>query len=93
MIRWRTLDPAEIFVLFCAIVQVVFVSFAYGVPDSHLIYDPLLAAGVLVGIATMIPARLRAALLIVMRAGAPHLAGLARLRHDGRLLRGYRPGR
>jgi hypothetical protein len=79
MIRWRTLDPAEIFVLFCAIIQVVFVSFAYGAPEQHIIYDPLLAAGVLVGIATMIPARLRAALLIVfMGLGVLSYAGPAR---------------
>ncbi|MGI8569073.1 MAG: hypothetical protein ACR2KT_08400 [Methylocella sp.] len=65
MIRRRSLDPAEIFVLLCALIHVVFVSFAYGSPTQHVVFDPLLAAGVLVGIAMTVPARLRAALLAV----------------------------
>jgi hypothetical protein len=65
MIMRRSLGPAETFVLLCAVIPVVFVSFAFGTPGQHVIFDPLLAAGVLVGIATMVPGRLRAALLTV----------------------------
>jgi hypothetical protein len=53
MIRNRRLDPRHVAVLFCAILQVFFICFAYRNEDQHVIYDPILASGVLLGISLL----------------------------------------
>ena len=72
--RRHSLRPPETVVLICAILHFVFVLLAYGPAEQHVIYDPLLAAGVLLGIATMVRRNLRVSLLVVF-------AGLALLSH------------
>jgi len=53
MLRRRTLDFADIFVVLCAIVHGVFALFAYGPPHHHILYDPVLAAGTLLGLSRL----------------------------------------
>jgi hypothetical protein len=50
MAKARRLDPGHLAVVFCAIVHAVFVLFAYGTPPQHIIYDPLIIAGVIIGL-------------------------------------------
>jgi hypothetical protein len=49
-------------VVLCALVQLIFVFLAYGPPGQHVIYDPVLLAGTLVGVGTLPIGRLRTAL-------------------------------
>jgi hypothetical protein len=53
MWRQRGLDPRNLFLFVCAALQAVFTFAARGSVDQHVIYDPMLAAGVLVGIACL----------------------------------------
>jgi hypothetical protein len=57
MIRQRKAEPANAFVAVCAIIQGVLVFFAYGPQGQHTLYDPVLVAGILVGIAGLSPGR------------------------------------
>jgi hypothetical protein len=66
MIRNRRLDPRHAAVLFCATLQLFFVCFAYRGADQHVLYDPILAAGVLLGISLFSPERWRNLLLLAM---------------------------
>jgi hypothetical protein len=63
--KGKPLQPREMFVLFGAILQVVFVCFAYGVRDQHIIYECVLAAATMVGISLLPGERIRRAALIV----------------------------
>jgi len=49
-------------VVLCALVQLAFALVAYGPPGQHVIYDPVLLAGTLVGLGTLPIGRLRTAL-------------------------------
>lgn len=46
----RRFEPVDAFLITCAFVHVVFFAFAYGPGGQHVIYDPLLVIGVLVGL-------------------------------------------
>jgi hypothetical protein len=50
MMRARRLDPGSLAVIFCAVVHAVFAVFAYGTPPQHIIYDPIIIAGVIIGL-------------------------------------------
>lgn len=63
MFRRRALDPANTFIVLCAILHGVFAFFAYGPPHHHILYDPVLAAGTLFGIAWLPWARIRKSLV------------------------------
>jgi hypothetical protein len=65
MIRQRKAEPANAFVAVCAIIQGVLVFFAYGPQGQHTLYDPVLVAGVLVGIAGLSPGRWQKLIFIV----------------------------
>jgi hypothetical protein len=64
MIRDRAAVPPKSFVAICAIIQGVLVLFAYGPQGQHTLYDPLLVAGVLVGLSGLSPGRWRKVLLV-----------------------------
>ncbi len=63
MWRERQLDPKALFVLFCAVMQIVFILVAYGTPPQHIIYDPLVAAGTLLGLSMLAASRARTLLI------------------------------
>jgi hypothetical protein len=50
IVRERSLDPRKTVILLCGIVQAVFIFVAYGSASAHVIYDPVLALGVLLGL-------------------------------------------
>jgi hypothetical protein len=63
MIRRRSLDPALLFIVLCAVLHGFFALVAPGPRNNHIIYDPLLAAGVLMGLAALPLGRARNHLL------------------------------
>jgi hypothetical protein len=65
MVRARRLDPGHLAVLFCAIVHAVFVLLAYGTPPQHIIYDPIIMAGVIIGLDKLPPTAWRSVLIAV----------------------------
>ncbi len=50
-------------VLLCAMIHVTFATLAYGSPTQHVIYDLIIVAGIVVGLADLAPGALRNALL------------------------------
>jgi multisubunit Na+/H+ antiporter MnhF subunit len=50
IIRGRQIDARMVFVAACSAMHVAFFAFAYGPPQQHLLYDPILLAGVIGGI-------------------------------------------
>jgi hypothetical protein len=46
----RALAPRETAIVLCAMIQGVFVCVAYGSPHQHYIFDPILVAGMLLGL-------------------------------------------
>ena len=79
MIRNRRPDPRSAVVLFCSILQVFFALVAYRGSEQHIIYDPITAAGMFVGIATF-PAKRSSNILLILFAciGLMGTAGQAR---------------
>jgi hypothetical protein len=65
MIRQRVLDPRNTFIALCAILQGAFAFLAYGSHGQHVIYDPLLAAGMLIGLSTLPSGSFRKTLLVM----------------------------
>jgi hypothetical protein len=65
MIRQRALDPQNTFIALCAILQGVFAFLAYGSHGQHVIYDPLLAAGMLIGLSRLPSGSFRKTLLVL----------------------------
>ena len=63
MLITRRASPAAIAVMLCAAVQAVFVFAAYGVPDQHVIFDPIMVAGVLISLFALPPRGARSAML------------------------------
>ncbi|WP_353073003.1 hypothetical protein [Tunturiibacter gelidiferens] len=53
MVRTRRPDPKYAVVAFCAALQVFFAVVAYKGDGQHIIYDPIVAAGVLLGISIL----------------------------------------
>ncbi len=80
MIRQRVLDPRNSFIALCAIVQGAYACFAYGSHGQHVIYDPVLAAGMLVGLSTLPSGNLRKTLLVMF-------VGLGILSHSSQAYR------
>jgi hypothetical protein len=79
MMRNRRPDPRSAIVLFCSILQVFFALVAYRGSEQHIIYDPITAAGMFVGIATFPVRRSRNILLILFACiGLMGTAGQAR---------------
>jgi hypothetical protein len=64
MIRDRAAEPSKAFVGLCAIIEGILVFFAYGPQGQHTLYDPILVAGMLVGISRLSPGRWRKVLLV-----------------------------
>jgi hypothetical protein len=60
---WR--GPAAA-VLLCALIHGFFAFRAYGTPPQHTIYDPVLAAGILIGLASLPLARFRYAAMALL---------------------------
>lgn len=65
MVRQRALDPRNTFIALCAILQGVFAFLAYGSHGQHVIYDPVLAAGMLIGLSTLPSGVFRRSLLVM----------------------------
>jgi hypothetical protein len=65
MIAERSLSPAPLFVALCGILQLVFAFFVYGNQSQHVIYDPVMAAGMFVGISLLRSERRRKAALLI----------------------------
>jgi hypothetical protein len=63
-IKQRT-PPAgsDLFVVLCAVIHLSFITLAYGNPTQHIIYDLIIAAGVVVGLASLASGPLRNGLL------------------------------
>ncbi len=59
IVRQRRMDRRNAFVAIAATIQLAFALAAYGSSSQHVIYDPVLAAGVLVGLASLESVRLR----------------------------------
>ena len=68
--RQRTLDPRNLFLCLCAVLQAIFAFAARGSVEQHVIYDPLLAAGILIGIAGLPQQKTRRNLLVAFAAVA-----------------------
>jgi hypothetical protein len=49
----RTLDSRDTAIVLCALIQAVFVCVAYGSPHQHYIFDPILVAGMLLGLSAL----------------------------------------
>lgn len=64
MSRRRALDPKSLFLVLCASLQAIFAVAARGSVEQYVIYDPILAAGVLVGITEFSSGRQRNRILI-----------------------------
>ena len=63
-IKQRTPPTAnDLVVLLCAVIHVAFITLAYGNPTQHIIYDLIIAAGVVVGLARLAAGPLRNGLL------------------------------
>jgi hypothetical protein len=82
LVKGRRVNPAHATVVFCGTVHTVFAIFAYGTSGQHVIYDPLIVAGVIIGLDQLPPARLRTILIGVFIAlgalGEVNQAGNAR---------------
>lgn len=63
MARSRALDTRGCVVIILAVLHLAFVFIAPGSPQQHLIYDPILVAGVLIGLSGLSPGKLRGGLL------------------------------
>jgi hypothetical protein len=53
MVLLETLERKDLAIVLCALIQVVFVCFAYGAPHQHYIYDPVLIAGMVLGLSSI----------------------------------------
>jgi hypothetical protein len=49
----RALNPRDMTIVLCALIQAVFVSVAYGAPHQHYLFDPILVVGVLLGLSVL----------------------------------------
>jgi hypothetical protein len=59
VIRKRNLDRPLVVVILCAVLQLAFAFFAYGNRSQHTIFQPLIAAGMLIGISLLPAGRFR----------------------------------
>ena len=63
-IKQRTVPTGnDLVVLLCAVIHVAFITLAYGNPTQHIIYDLIIVAGVVVGLARLSAGPLRNSLL------------------------------
>ena len=53
MVKLQALNRKDTAIVLCAVIQGVFACFAYGAPHQHYIFDPVLIAGVLLGLSAM----------------------------------------
>ena len=63
-VRHRTFTPAAAVIVFCGVLHAVFAFYAYSVPPQHVIYDPVLVAGTLAGLAWLPLGSLRTFLMV-----------------------------
>ena len=47
------LDPKDMAIVLCALIQAVFVCIAYGAPHQHYLFDPILVVGTLLGLSVL----------------------------------------
>jgi len=80
MVRAERIEPCMVFVAACSAMHAVFVIFAYGSPQQHTVYDPILLAGVLGGIFFLQLGRWRKPLFIAF-IGLSAFTNLGELRH------------
>lgn len=59
----RHIEPKSAFVALCAVLHIVSVLVAYGIPTQHVFYDFLLVAGMFIGLSAMIAGRFRKVLI------------------------------
>jgi len=63
LLKERQMRPAYAAVVLCGAVQLSFAVLAYGTPPQHIIYDPILLAGAVIGLAGLSQGKLRYALI------------------------------
>jgi hypothetical protein len=68
MAMQRALDPRDTTIVLCALIHGVFVCVAYGAPHQHYIFDPILIAGILLGL-SVLPQGLLSKVLVVLFLG------------------------
>ena len=76
MLRARSIDAVGSVVALLAISHALYIFVAPGSPTQHVIYDPLLAAGVLIGLGTLRGGPMRTSLLAIF-AGLAFLGNAA----------------
>ena len=79
MLIKRALHQRDTAIVLCALIQVVFVSIAYGAPHQHYLFDPILVVGVLLGLSALAKGTVRAFLLTLYLVFG--VAGQATLAH------------
>jgi hypothetical protein len=75
----RRLDPRDMAIVLCALIQTVFVCIAYGAPHQHYLFDPILVVGVLLGLPVLSKGIVRRILVTVFIGLG--IAGQATLAH------------
>ena len=60
----RRLDPMNTAIVLCAAIHIALIAFAYGAAHQHVLFDPVLITGVLLGLSQMQQRRLRTMLLV-----------------------------
>lgn len=63
LVQMRSVDSVDASIVLCAVVYGVFILKAYGSPHQHYIFDPILIAGVLLGLSKLSQGSLRTALI------------------------------
>jgi len=63
MLKKRRFDAGLVAVVFCAAIHAAFSLRAYGTPSQHVIYDPIIVAGVIIGLDLLPLARWRPVLI------------------------------
>ncbi|WP_293374344.1 hypothetical protein [Nevskia sp.] len=63
LIGKREIDPRAAFIALCALIHLMFVAIAYGIPKQHVFYDFVLVAGVVAGLSAWTTAPLRKPLI------------------------------
>jgi multisubunit Na+/H+ antiporter MnhF subunit len=80
IISHRRVEPRMVFIAACSAMHIVFLIFAYGAPQQHMVFDPILVAGVMGGIFFLPLNRWRNPLLIAFL-GLSAFTDLGVLRH------------
>ncbi|MGA3345138.1 MAG: hypothetical protein ABSC76_09750 [Terracidiphilus sp.] len=79
MVIQRALNPRDMVIVLCSLIQGVFVCVAYGSPHQHYVFDPILVVGMLLGLSAT-PKGIARNVLVTLFLGLG-IAGQATLAH------------